>query len=95
MAEATWALIDRRAPYGLYHCVNSGVTTWLGLASRVRELLGCSGELVPVKTADVTLRARRPQYCALSNAKLGSVGIAMPTWDDAVERYLKSLGLVR
>ena len=94
VAEATWALIERRAPYGLYHCVNSGVTTWLGLATRVRELLGSSSELVPVKTADVTFRARRPQYCALSNAKLASVGIQLPTWEDAVERYLKSLGLI-
>ena len=65
-----------------------------GLATRVRELLAGAGELVPVKTADVTLRARRPQYCALSNAKLASVGIPMSTWDDAVERYLRSLGLI-
>jgi dTDP-4-dehydrorhamnose reductase len=94
VAEATWTLIERRAPHGLYHCVNSGVTTWLGLATRVRELLAGAGELVSVKTADVTLRAKRPQYCALSNAKLASVGIPMATWDDAVERYLRSLGLI-
>jgi dTDP-4-dehydrorhamnose reductase len=94
VADATWALIERRAPYGVYHCVNTGVTTWLGIGTRLKELLSASGELVPVRTADVTLKARRPQYCALSNAKLASVGIQMPAWDDAVERYLRSLRLI-
>ena len=71
------------------------MTTWLGLAARIRGLMAGSGELVPVRTADVTFRARRPQYCALSNAKLSAVGISLPAWEDAVERYLQSLGLSR
>lgn len=94
VADATWALIEGRAPYGVYHCVNTGVTTWLGIGTRLKELLSASGDLVPVRTADVKLKAQRPQYCALSNAKLASVGIHMPSWDDAVERYLRSLRLV-
>jgi dTDP-4-dehydrorhamnose reductase len=94
VADATWALIERRAPHGVYHCVNTGVTTWLGIGARLKELLAGAGELVPVRTADVKLRARRPLYCALSNAKLASAGIQMPTWEDAVERYLRSLGLM-
>ncbi|HEY7055771.1 MAG TPA: dTDP-4-dehydrorhamnose reductase [Vicinamibacterales bacterium] len=93
VAEATWALLEGRLPSGLYHCVNTGVTTWLELATLVRELLASNVELVPVRTADVKLRARRPQYCALANEKLASVGINMPTWADAVERYVRSLGL--
>ena len=43
--------------------------------------------------ADVPLRAARPQYCALSNEKLASIGIVMPTWQDAVasvRRYVTS-----
>ncbi len=95
VAAATWRLIETRPAFGLYHCVNSGVTTWLGLAARIRGLMAGSGELVPVRTADVTFRARRPQYCALSNAKLSAVGISLPAWEDAVERYLQSLGLSR
>jgi dTDP-4-dehydrorhamnose reductase len=44
--------------------------------------------LVPVRLADMQLRAPRPYYCALSNAKLRSVGIVMPPWQDALRRYL-------
>ena len=47
-------------------------------------------EIVAVKSADVKLRARRPQYCALSNDKLARVGVAMPSWQDALRRYLTS-----
>jgi dTDP-4-dehydrorhamnose reductase len=47
---------------------------------------------VPVKVADVKMRARRPQYCALSNRKLGEAsGYSMPSWQDALKRYLYSL----
>jgi dTDP-4-dehydrorhamnose reductase len=41
-----------------------------------------------VKFADVVLPAARPQYCALSNDRLRSVGIDMPTWQDALRRYI-------
>jgi dTDP-4-dehydrorhamnose reductase len=43
---------------------------------------------VPVKVADVKLRAQRPQYCALSNRKLAEAGVPMPSWQDALARYL-------
>ena len=32
VAEATVALLERDAPVGLYHCVNSGATTWVEVA---------------------------------------------------------------
>jgi dTDP-4-dehydrorhamnose reductase len=44
---------------------------------------------VPVKVADVPMKAKRPQYCALSNRKLADAGIAMPPWQDALRRYLE------
>ena len=53
-------------------------------------LLGVEPRLTPVRMADVTLRARRPQYCALSNEKLRLAGVEMPSWQDALERYLKT-----
>ena len=67
------------APPGLYHCVNSGSCTWLDLARELASNLGSSRRCTPVRMADAKLRAERPRYCALSNAKLASVGIAMPT----------------
>src|SRR5439155_16196493 len=87
-ARATLQLVERGAPPGLYHCVNSGQCTWLEFARQLTEQLGVEARLAPVRVADVKLRANRPQYCALSNAKLASVGIAMPPWQDALARFV-------
>ena len=89
VVTATLTLVDRGAPSGLYHCVNSGSTTWYGLAGEIARVLKIEPRLVPVKVADVPMRAARPQYCALSNDKLAAAGAAMPSWQDAVARYVK------
>ena len=88
VADATARLLDVRPAAGVYHCVNSGTTTWLGLAEEVARGLGRSADLQPVAVASVAMKASRPQYCALSNRKLADAGIAMPSWQDALARYV-------
>ena len=89
-AKATLQLVARNpaAPSGLYHCVNSGRCTWLEFAHELARQLGVEPRIVPIRMADVTLRAERPRYCALSNAKLAAAGIVMPSWQDAVARFV-------
>ena len=91
VVDATLGLLASRAPGGVYHCVNSGQTTWQGLGEAVAALLGVAPRLMPVHVADVVLRAPRPRYCALSNAKIAAAGAAMPPWEDALARHLRSL----
>jgi dTDP-4-dehydrorhamnose reductase len=93
VVDATMRLLERRAAAGLYHCVNSGETTWLALGQEIARLLGRSdARLRPVQMADVQLRAQRPQYCALSNAKLAdAIGGPLPSWQDAIARHLAML----
>jgi dTDP-4-dehydrorhamnose reductase len=95
VAAATRAVFDRRPPVGLYHCVNSGWTTWEGIAHEVARLLGREPHLRRTTLAATALPASRPVYCAMSNAKLASVGITMPTWQDAVAGYLAARGQAR
>jgi len=90
-AVATRKLIEESAAPGVYHCVNSGSCTWLDLARELGHRLGVEPKLIPVRMADAKLRAERPLYCVLSNAKLASVGIVMPEWTDAVRRYIATL----
>jgi dTDP-4-dehydrorhamnose reductase len=92
VARATRQLIESLAPAGLYHCVNSGATTWYEFALEMARLIGVEPRLTKVRMADMNLRAKRPLYCALSNAKLRSAGIDMPTWQDALRRYLQPFG---
>ena len=58
------------------------------VAEEVARLLGRPLRLKPMTLESAHLKAPRPRYCALSNAKLAKAGIAMPDWKDALTRYL-------
>ncbi|HEX6463904.1 MAG TPA: dTDP-4-dehydrorhamnose reductase [Vicinamibacterales bacterium] len=89
VADATWRLLEIGPAPGVYHCVNTGLTTWFDLAMEIARVLNVESELlVPTRVAEVTLKAKRPQYAALSNDKLRDAGIVMPAWHDAIRRYL-------
>jgi dTDP-4-dehydrorhamnose reductase len=90
-ARATRQLLEREAPPGVYHCVNSGQCTWLEFARELARLLGVEARFNPVRMADVKLRVDRPKFCALSNRKLASLGVTMPAWQDALARYVSAL----
>jgi dTDP-4-dehydrorhamnose reductase len=91
VAGALAHMLGGTAPFGLYHCVNSGHATWLEVGQEIARLLGRPATcLTPVSVSDVKLRASRPQYAALSNQKLAAAGYDMPSWQDALARYLGS-----
>jgi len=90
VAAATRALVERDAPSGLYHCVNSGAATWAEIAAEAARLLGMPLRQKSITLELASLRAARPRYCALSNAKLAATGVAMPTWQNALKRYLNA-----
>ena len=89
VADASAFMLKTRPAYGLYHCVNTGHATWLGVGEEiVRRLNKPAAALKPISVNDVSLPAPRPQYAALSNDKLARAGYVMPSWQDALARYL-------
>lgn len=89
VVAATVALVDGGRPWGLYHCVNTGWTTWTTLAREVAKLADRpDARIADVLMAQSGLAAPRPKFAALSNAKLAMAGIEMPTWQDALARYV-------
>jgi len=90
VVAATRAVIERQAPGGLYHCVNTGHATWFDVADHLRRLGGFSEECLEGRRAcEVAFPAPRPLFAALSNARLHRAGVTMPTWQDAVERFVR------
>jgi len=87
-ARATLALLEHQAPPGVYHCVNTGSCTWLGLAQEVARILDLPPRFETVRFDEVTLKARRPKFCALSNEKLIAAGAAMADWQHALRESL-------
>jgi dTDP-4-dehydrorhamnose reductase len=88
VAAATRHLVSSGAAPGLYHCVNSGAATWHDVAREAATLLGVTPRFKTTTMAEAALRASRPRYCALDNAKLAAAGYPMPPWQDALRRWL-------
>jgi dTDP-4-dehydrorhamnose reductase len=92
VVEATWHLVTTGAPFGTYHCVNSGHAAWIEVGHEIARLLGRpSSSVKPVSVKDVVLKASRPLFAALSNEKLARAGFVMPAWQDALRRHLARL----
>jgi dTDP-4-dehydrorhamnose reductase len=91
VALATALLLERRAAFGIYHCINSGLDSWYGVAAEIAKALGISPIIEPVRATEFKSAAARPQFCALADRKLGTVGIQMPAWQSAVRRHITAV----
>ena len=87
VAEATIKILTRGLPNGLYHCVGSGSASWFDVVAELASRLEMATPIQPITLKDMNLPAKRPQFSALSNRKLASAGVVIPSWQDAVRRY--------
>jgi len=74
---------------GIYHLVNEGQCSWYELTSAIVQILGLPAKVVPVDRGGRTGSMRRPLYSVLANHKARRLGVVLPPWRDALERYLR------
>ena len=82
--------------YGYYHATNEGgYISWYDFTKEIYRVAGYTTKVVPVTTAEYGLaKAARPFNSRLDKSKLIENGFQpLPTWQDAVERYVKELDL--
>ena len=82
--------------YGYYHATNEGgYISWYDFCVEFYKQYGLSTRVVPVTTEEYGLsKAKRPVNSRLDKSKLVEAGFQpLPTWQDAVSRYLKEAGL--
>ena len=84
-------IILNDVPFGTYHLVNEGSTTWHHFAQKIFEFSALSPTLIQITTAQSGTKINRPKKSILKNTKLKSLGIMLPTWEDATKRYLREL----
>lgn len=80
--------------YGYYHATNEGgYISWYDFACEIFKQSGYSVNVVPVTTAEYGLsKAARPFNSRLDKSKLEENGFTpLPTWQDALKRYLKEI----
>jgi dTDP-4-dehydrorhamnose reductase len=81
--------------YGYYHATNEGgYISWYDFTCEIYKQAGMSTQVEPVTTAEYGLsKAARPYNSRLEKKKLVENGFEpLPTWQDALQRYLKEIG---
>ena len=80
--------------YGYYHATNEGgYISWYDFTKEIYRQAGYTTEVLPVTTAEYGLsKAARPFNSRLEKSKLVEAGFKpLPTWQDALSRYLKEI----
>lgn len=78
--------------YGIYHATNEGECSWADLASYVFSTVGYRTAVKYIRSNEYKTKAPRPLNSRLSKSKLDEMGFnRLPSWQDAVNRYLIEL----
>lgn len=69
----------------IFHCVNSGSTSWYGFARRILSEAGSDCPVLPIATDQYPTAAPRPAFSVLDNQKFQKrFGYSIRSWQDAL-----------
>lgn len=75
--------------YGDYNASNEGFCSWCDFAKEIFKVANLEVEVTPVTSNEFPTKAKRPKNSRMSKEKLVENGFKkLPTWQDAVKRYL-------
>ena len=74
--------------HGVVHATNRGNCSWYEFAREVLAAKNSRTVVRPTTTAEFPRPAKRPAYSVLSDTSLRNLGISLPPWQDALQRYL-------
>ncbi|MCU9613184.1 dTDP-4-dehydrorhamnose reductase [Caldibacillus lycopersici] len=78
--------------YGIYHATNDGYCSWAEFAKEIFRQARVNAKVNTIHTEEYPTRALRPKNSKMDKQKLQDCGFTpLPTWQDAVGRYLKDL----
>lgn len=84
------------APWGTYHLVAGGETSWHGFAKQIFAVVACEGHktprVEPILSESYSGAAARPRYCVLDTTEIHrAFGIALPQWQQGVAACVRQL----
>ena len=79
--------------YGRYHATNEGLCSWYNFAVEIFKQANLDVAVTPVSSDAFPVKAKRPHNSRMDKSKLTENGFKLlPTWQDALGRYLLELG---
>lgn len=89
LASIIHQAMEKQIPFGVYNSTNMGYTTWYDFTKMIYNLEGINCKVTPVTSEEFKSAAKRPKNSQMSKSKLLKYGIKIPTYEDALKRYLK------
>lgn len=77
--------------YGIYHVTNEGYCSWAEFADAIFKKAGKNMKVNYIESKDYPQKATRPKNSRMNKDKLKSNFKSLPTWEDALDRYLKEI----
>lgn len=88
LANIIHQVIDKKIEFGAYNATNIGYTTWYDFTKKIFEIRNVKCKVTPVTSEEFKSPAKRPKNSKMSKDKLLKNGISIPTYEDALKRYL-------
>ena len=88
LANILHQVIDKKIEFGVYNSTNIGYTTWYEFTKKIFEIKNVKCKVTPVTSEEFKSPAKRPKNSKMSKDKLLKNEIKIPTYEDALKRYL-------
>ena len=87
LAEFMVFVIEKKAPFGIYHLSTENSCSWYEFAKEI--LKDTDVEVAPVTSEEYPQKATRPQYSIMDLSKAKGLGFEIPTWQEALNSFLE------
>ncbi|WP_414841215.1 dTDP-4-dehydrorhamnose reductase [Enterococcus saccharolyticus] len=88
LAEFMNFVVEKKAPYGIYHLSNDDSCSWYEFA---KEILKDNENVtvLPVTSVEFPQKAKRPQYSIMDLSKVKNLGFEILPWQLALHEFIK------
>ena len=87
LAEFMQFIVEKEAPYGVYHLSNKGSCSWYEFAKEILKE-NTDVEVLPITSEEFPQKAIRPQRSIMDLSKSEELGFEIISWEEALSSFL-------
>lgn len=92
LAYCIKTLLEKGAPFGIYHGVNDGgAVTWFEFTKAIASIAQTNTNITPISTGASGTNVQRPKRSVLIDTKLKHLGVVVPDWRVSLSQYLTQM----
>ena len=88
LAEFMQFIVEKEAPYSVYHLSNEGSCSWYEFAKEILKE-NTDVEVLPVTSEEFPQKATRPKRSIMDFSKSKELGFEIPCWEEALRQFMK------